>query len=491
MTGRVAGVLVLVTVLLAACGHYSGLVARGRIAPEGIHLHVNWADCFDGFDCGYLHVPLDYSHPNGREIALALIRKRATNPNGRIGSLLFNPGGPGGSGVDFLRGAGGYLKDLNERFDLVSWDPRGVGASGSITCANDSEMDAFTAVDPVLDDADEKQAYIQALESFAAGCVRKSNFLLPFVDTASSARDMDLIRQALGDERLTYLGFSYGTYLGQWYAHLFPKHVRALALDGVLDASEPLGELRFLEAAAFQENLDAFFTACRDEPSCVYTRKGDPEQRLEASMEAIDRSPMRIGSRELTRGQAMLAVESMLYSPSDWTFLDEALAALDSGDARLFLQLADSAEGRNGDGTYSSNAKGYGAAVECLDWGASSDIASYDGRGALMAYASTLFGPFFQYADVGCMYWPVKGRHVNEDLTAAGAPPILVVAATGDPATPYPEAEAVASRTPGAVLLTRDGWGHGSYFASQCVQDAENAYLISLTLSSMRQVCTS
>jgi pimeloyl-ACP methyl ester carboxylesterase len=242
-------------ILLSACSRGSTASgAAGSPSPSagsGAQA-LSWSSCGGGFQCGSLTVPLDYSNPNnGKTIKLALIRKPATDQANRIGSVLTNPGGPGASGIQYLRQAAGGMGDLNKRFDLVGFDPRGVGASAPIRCLNGPDEDAFNALDPVWDDPQEKAAGIQADQSFAAGCQQMSGDILPYVDTASAARDMDQIRAAVGDEKLTYLGFSYGTYLGEMYAHLFPTHVRALSLDGVIDPTVAPNDMLLAQVNSF------------------------------------------------------------------------------------------------------------------------------------------------------------------------------------------------------------------------------------------------
>ncbi|HET7421171.1 MAG TPA: alpha/beta hydrolase [Candidatus Dormibacteraeota bacterium] len=484
------GLTLLLLLLSTACGGGTGLLARGRVAPVAVASnHLRWGECGDGFQCTSLEVPLDYSRPRGRQISLALIRKPATGMGHHVGSVLMNPGGPGGSGIDFLRSAASDFVNLNTFFDLVSWDPRGVGMSAPVSCYDGPHLDTYFALDSVLDDAQEKAAFVQAVKDFTAACAANSGDLLPFMDSESTARDMDRIREAVGDSKLTYLGFSYGTYIGQWYAHLFPKRVRALALDGVVDSTEPGDQFAISQVAGFQKNLDAFFAACRSEPSCTYGRSGDPAAKLPALIASIDASPVKVGSRELTRSLALRAILASLYDESFWPYLDEALAALEKGDARLMLEFADSYDGRYPNGTYANIGNGANQATACLDSAAPVDIAAYDQMGPALAKASPLFGPFTQYGGLECAFWPVKPKHADVHLTIKGTAPILLVGATNDPATPYANAQSVTRQIPGSVLLTREGNGHTSYGASQCIQNAEDSYLISLDLPPTGEVC--
>ena len=461
-------------------GHSPSPSSTGKIA---------WTDCGGGFECGNLVVPLDYTHPSGRTISLALIRKRATEAAGRIGSVVLNPGGPGESGVQFLRSDVSSLTNLNRHFDLVAWDPRGVAASTPVTCVDGPALDTYLALDSVLDDPAEKQAAIQADKDFAAACQSRSGDLLPFMDTASTARDLDQIRAALGDAKLTYLGLSYGTYIGQWYAHLFPSHVRALSLDGVVDPTVSANDSLLGQVAGFEQNLQAFLADCRARSTCTYGRSGDPATKLNAAMARLDVTPLKVGNRTLTRALAMTGVLVTLYGQSSWPYLDQGLTALDSGDGRILLLLADFYNQRHADGTYDNLFNGAYASTYCLDFPVPNDVAAYDALAAKFTQASALFGPWSVYGNLQCAYWPVKPQNAQGALTVAGAPPILLVGGTNDPATPYSEAQSVNRQIDGSVLLTRQGNGHTSYDASSCAHSAEDAYLIALTLPAQGTVC--
>jgi pimeloyl-ACP methyl ester carboxylesterase len=437
-----------------------------------------------------LQVPLDYSQTGGRTISLALSRKRATGSN-RIGSLLLNPGGPGESGIEFLQGDIASLANLNKRFDVVSWDPRGVAASTPVTCVDGPTMDTYLSIDSVLDDPQEKQTAIQVDKDFAAGCQSRSGDLLPFMDSASTARDMDQIRAALGDAKLTYLGFSYGTYIGQWYAHLFPTHVRALSLDGVVDPTVSANDSLLGQLLGFEQNLQAFLADCRAKASCRYRQNGDPGTKLTALMNRLDATPLKVGNRQLTRSLAMTGVLQALYSQSLWTYLDQGLTAADQGNGQILLLIADLYNHRNPDGTYSNLFNGAFDSAYCLDFPASPDIATYDSLLPAYSKASPFFGPWSQYSNLQCGLWPAKSKNKQEPLTVQGAPPILLVGGTNDPATPYAEAQNVNKQIAGSVLLTRQGNGHTSYDSSDCSHNAEDSYLIDLTLPAAGTICSS
>ena len=494
MVRRTAALAVILAVFATACSRNSPTSSFPSPTPITTG-SVVWTDCGAGFQCGTVQVPLDYSHPEAGTIGIALVRAPATDQANRIGSLLINPGGPGFSGIDWVRGSAPYLPDLNKRLDLVGFDPRGVGQSAPVRCLDGPQEDAFNALDPVLDDPQEKQVAIQANKDFAAGCMQLSAKVLPFVDTVSAAKDMDVIRAALGDAKLTYLGFSYGTFLGETYAHLFPTHIRALALDAVVDPSLSPNDDLLAYVTGFEANLQAFLADCLARRSsssspCEYAQSGDPGQKLIALMQRLDTNPLPVGSRLLTRGLAITGLQWRVFYQSTWPDLESALAQVDRGDGSGLLASADDLLGRNADGTY-LNRDDANWAITCLDKPVPTDISAYDQLGPAFAKASPIFGPAFQYANFTCANWPVKATGHAGPLTADGAPPILLVGGTNDPATPYSGALAVHQQLASSVLLTREGNGHGSYGDSVCATIAEDAYLINLTVPAPGTICTS
>jgi pimeloyl-ACP methyl ester carboxylesterase len=484
VTGRLAGVVAVLAVLVTACSvnppdpfHKSSTTP----APK----KVAWTDCGTGFQCGTVDVPLDYAHPAAGTIGIAVNRKPATDPGHRIGSLLINPGGPGGFGVSFVRDAAAGLANLNKRFDLVGFDPRGVGQSSPVTCLEDTKLDDFKAIDSVLDDPQEKQAYIDADRSFIAACQQKSAKVLPFVDTVSAAKDMDLIRAGVGDSKLSYIGFSYGTFLGENYAHMYPTHIRAMVLDGVLDPSLDANQQLFIYVNGFEQNLQAFLTDCRARKAaakpCQFAQSGDPGTKLMDLAQRLDTAPLAVGNRHLTRALAVTAVQSGLFDQGLWPYLDQALTNADRGNGQLLLTLADLLYGGF---SYAAN-----VAISCLDFPVDPNIASFDALAQSFQKASPLFGPVWQYSNLLCAYWPVKATGKPGPLNATGAPPILVVGSTNDPATPYAGAVAVNKQITGSVLLTRNGNGHTAYGSSQCASQAEDAYLLNLTVPPAGTTC--
>jgi pimeloyl-ACP methyl ester carboxylesterase len=482
-------IVLLVTLVATGCTGTSNPIAKSSpaVSPGGL----TWTDCGGGFQCATLQVPLDYSNPTSSTIGIAIDRKPATDQAHRIGSVLINPGGPGASGVQFAKDDASALTNLNRRFDLVGFDPRGVGQSSPVHCLDNAQKDAFIALDPMLDDPAEKQAGIQADKDFAAACELHSGKILPFLDTPSAAKDMDAIRAALGDAKLTYIGFSYGTFLGQTYAHLFPNHVRALVLDGVVDPALSANDLLTAEVVGFQNNLEAFLADCNARRSgsnpCRYAQSGDPATKLTALVHRLDSAPIPAGSRSLTLGLASSGIITGLYYQELWPALDAGLTAADGGNGTVLASIADILNERNPDGTY-TNALDALEAVDCLDRPVPTDIAYYDALGPVFSKISPLLGPWLQYSNLGCAYWPVKPTGAPGPLSADGAPPILVVGGTNDPVTPYAWAQSVQRQLAGSVLLTRQGNGHTSS-NDPCSAAAEDAYLINLTLPAVGTIC--
>ena len=492
MTGRVAGLVVLVTIVAAACTPKSPLASHSP--SPATPSKIAWADCGSGFQCGTVKVPLDYAHPDAGTIDIALNRKPATEPANRIGSLLMNPGGPGESGITFLQQSVSEFKELNRQFDLVGFDPRGVGQSAPVRCESPQEEDAYNALDPILDDPQEKQAAIDASKAFAAECMQRSATILPFVDTISVAKDLDLIRAALGDEKLTYLGFSYGTFIGENYAHLFPTRVRAIVLDGVVDPTVTANDMAYAQVQNVERNLEAWLNDCRARKTgtskCLYAQTGDPGTKLNNFLQALDNTPMKVGNRQLTHGLGLTGVLwPGIYYQTAWGYLDQALTLAEQGNGSILLGFTDLLYDRHPDGSY-GNLVDANWANFCLDHPVPTDVATYDALTPKFTAASPLYGGYYQYSNLQCAYWPVKPTGKIGPITADGAPPILVVGGTNDPATPIAWAQSVNRQLAGSVLLTRQGNGHVSYDESACAQAAEIAYLERLTLPAQGAVCS-
>ncbi|MFI2509616.1 alpha/beta hydrolase [Streptomyces sp. NPDC018972] len=452
-----------------------------------------WRDCgVPGFQCATLKVPLDYAEPTAGDVRLALTRKKATGPGKRLGSLLVNPGGPGGSAVGYVQAyAGiGYPSDVRARYDMVAVDPRGVARSEPVECLDGPGMDAYTRTDITPDDAKETGALVASYKKFAEGCGADSPKLLRHVSTVEAARDMDIVRAALGDEKLNYVGASYGTFLGATYAGLFPDRAGRLVLDGAMDPSLPARRLNLEQTEGFDTAFTAFAEDCVRQSDCPLGGRGTaPEQvgkNLKTFFEKLDARPVPTGDadgRRLTESLATIGVIAAMYDEGAWQQLREALtAAMKENDGAGLLLLSDSYYERDANGDY-SNLMFANAAVNCLDLPPAFDSPD-EVRRALPAFekASPVFGEGLAWASLNCAYWPVRATGEAQRIEAKGAAPIVVVGTTRDPATPYRWAEALAGQLSSARLLTYEGDGHTAYGrGSACIDSAINTYLLAGT----------
>ncbi|MET7933621.1 alpha/beta hydrolase [Streptomyces sp. NPDC005322] len=436
------------------------------------------------WECATLKAPLDYAKPKGETIDLAMIRAKATGPGKRIGSLVFNFGGPGGSGVASLPGFAGDYAKLRSRYDLVSFDPRGVGESAGVKCLSDKETDASDAVDGTPDDDAEIKAATADARTFIAACKKHSGAVLPHVDTVSAARDMDLMRQVLGDRKLSYFGISYGTELGGVYAHLYPRHVGRAVLDAVVDPAEDPEQGSYGQAKGFQLALDNYLKDCAKKgPACP--TGGDPAkgtERIVSFLKRLDKKPLPTESgRELTQDGALSGIAAALYDRESWRYLTLGLQeAMNLGKGNLLLAMSDSLSGRDEDGHY-SNINPANVAINCVDDKQRYTLTDVKAQLPRFRKASPVFGEYLAWGMLSCTGWPVAGRTDTPDVGAEGSAPILVVGNTGDPATPYAGARKMVEELGKGVgvEVTFKGQGHGAYNSGNaCMTKTVNAYLL-------------
>ncbi|MEU6454908.1 alpha/beta hydrolase [Streptomyces sp. NPDC127113] len=451
---------------------------------------LGWRDCgVPGFQCATMKAPLDYAKPAEGDVRLAVARKKATGPGKRLGSLLVNPGGPGGSAIGYLQQyAGiGYPEKVRAQYDMVAVDPRGVARSEPIECLDGREMDAYTQTDVTPDDQDETDELVDAYKGFAEGCGADAPKLLRHVSTVEAARDMDVLRAVLGDGKLTYVGASYGTLLGATYAGLFPDRAGRLVLDGAMDPSLPARRLNLEQTAGFETAFQSFAKDCVRRADCpLGDRDTTPAQvgeNLTAFFDDLDAKPIPTGDadgRKLTESLATTGVIAAMYDEGAWQQLRKSLtSATKENDGAGLLALSDSYYERESDGAY-SNLMFANAAVNCLDLPAA--FSSPDEvRDALPDFekASPVFGEGLAWASLNCTYWPVQASGEPHRIEAAGATPIVVVGTTRDPATPYRWAEALAGQLSSGRLLTYEGDGHTAYGrGSTCIDSAIDTYLL-------------
>lgn len=457
-------------------------VGRGPV-PDAPAPSLDWRTCAGG-DCATVNVPVDHADPDGEQLDIALIRTSTARADERIGTLLVNPGGPGGSGVDLAR----YLllpEAVTDRFDIVGFDPRGVGASQALDCHD--HLRAMYDADPTMADDADREAFLAVSQEFVDDCADRHGDLLEYMGTVEVARDLDLIRQALGDDELNFLGYSYGTVLGQQYARLFPEEVRTMVLDGLVDPSEDGLDGAVAQALAFEEALDRFITWC-DERRCVGEDTGSLVDRVIDESDS-DPIPSSEGARPATRGVVSLAIAQALYADWMWSDLAFALTEADAGDGTSLVELTDDYLGRIGD-DYLGGLEVY-FAVGCVDspWPDDPhvvfDAAASTGERA-PRIAEAIVNDY-----VRCSLWPAEPDPLESIPTdAVDLAPILLVSTTGDPATPHATAVALAASIPNAGLLTHRGEGHtivGS--GDPCVDGAATDYLVTGRLPESDLTC--
>jgi pimeloyl-ACP methyl ester carboxylesterase len=462
---------------------------------------LRWVDCGSttgqtkvAQQCARLAVPRDWAHPTAGAITLSLRRVHATDSGARIGSLLINPGGPGESAVtQFSDLVDIVSKDLRKRFDVVAFDPRGVGDSTPVRCVDDATIEQLTSEDPVPTDPPASSAVIAGDRTLAAACARTSGDLLPYLGTRDVARDMDAIRAAVGDRKLSYLGFSYGTALGAMYADLFPKRVRALVLDGPVDPAQDPITGAAVQANGFQSALAAFLGYCgQHRKSCPYPAGAAGERDLNALLDHIRARPLPTSEgRTLEIGEAYTGVAAALYDrASGWPVLADALTLAERGDGTILLRLNDLYTQRDSNGHY-SNLLPSNTATTCDDHRFPKDLSVYERAADQADRTAPDFGEANVWSLAVCALWPVTANDPLRAPTAVQTAPSLIIGATGDPATPYVQAKALNRELDRSVLLTRKGEGHTSYGVSDCIQNHADEYLIELKLPAAGTTCTS
>jgi pimeloyl-ACP methyl ester carboxylesterase len=458
-------------------------------------LELRWRPCDHGFQCARLLVPFDYQRPGWRRFSLPVIRLPATSPRTRIGSLVVNPGGPGGSGVQYaLQARSQVSAAVRARFDVVGFDPRGVGGSiPAVSCLTDAQLDRYLATSDTPANTAQLAPVVSESKLFARGCQEHSGALLPYVGTANAARDMDVLRAALGDAKLTYLGKSYGTYLGTWYAQLFPAYVRALVLDGAVNPEESGLSMNLTQARGFQVALRSFIADCLRRPGCPFARGESVTAatgRIQALLDQAARKPLHSQIAGQPGDSALLlnGMAGALYSTSFWPYLRQALTAAFKGNGTLLVALGDLLVERDSNGRYSNLIEAE-TAVDCVDRPWPRTLPPWQAAAAQAARGAPQFGAPIMWGSLACAYWPVPAAPPVR-LRGKGAPPILVVGTTRDPATPFQWARALARDLESGLLLGWNGDGHTAYTrGSACVDSAVDKYLISLVVPSNGTVC--
>jgi len=453
---------------------------------------ISWESCNAGpigtYECGYLDVPFDYANPSIGTFSLYLVRRLADSTATRIGSMLVNPGGPGFGGTVVAEQAEWYLSSsLMDRFDIVGWDPRGTGQSTpAVDCID--EYDQYFGIDSPPNDAAAKQKMIDLTQEFIDQCVARNGEMLKYISTEATARDMDSIRRALGEEKITYFGFSYGSELGATWVTLFPDTVRAAVFDGASDPNANGFDQAMAQLKGFEQQLDAFLADCAKRPACAIYNSGNPAALFDKLVQDIDAKPLpsSAGRTPVTQGVFYTAVIQAMYSNTLWPTLEAALAQAVAGNGKGLLRLYDEYYQRKADGSYGNELEAF-LAISCLDDPETSTVAEIDADVPKFAAAAKRLGENYGYG-YACALWPHRVSQ-RVTVTGKGAGPIVVIGTTGDAATPLASTRKAAKNLERGVLVIVEADRHTGYGLNPCVVKNVDGYLLELQVPDNETYC--
>jgi pimeloyl-ACP methyl ester carboxylesterase len=504
---RLTALLAVGVLLLSGCVAENGTAAPEPIAPvagsapigfeELYSQNVEFEACGENLFCADIEVPLNWDDPQSEPITIATVYRAADKKN-NSGFILFNPGGPGSSGYDWVKESSQFLgtKQLRENFNILGFDPRGVGRSSAVKCLTDSEYDEFLygVTGYELGSDEDIAAARSAIREFSAKCLENTGELLGHVDTVSAAKDMDLIRAVIGEEKLNFLGYSYGSFLGTTYATLFPDRVGQFVLDGAIDPTVSDEEQTLVQLQAFEKSLRAFLEECEQYRDCPFTGFVEGDLRtIKQFLLELETNPLPTSSgRELTIWAAVTGLIMPLYSESFWPFLATAFdQALNDNRGDMLLVLADQYNDRDESGKYGTNLIAANYAINCLDARSSNNIFSMQRQNKALIEAAPTLGRYWQFGALRCENWPFSMKPQPDSYSAEGAPTILVIGTTGDPATPYSQAQSLAGNIlSNAFLLTYNGEGHTIYGQQvACVDNTVDRFFLTGELPSKDPNC--
>ena len=499
------GAAVATTLLLSACFPFSLLgepkqtKASGdapATAQEFYAQTATWKTCAAEIECADVYAPLDWQNVGSEgAISLRLTRHVATGAD-RLGSLFVNPGGPGASGAEFVAQSvdRASSKALQESYDIIGWDPRGVGDSTAIECYDPAGMDEYIFGLPK--NTPRTDAWItemrESTANYGAACEEQSGELLANVDTINTAHDLDMLRSVVGDNKLNYIGYSYGTLIGAYYAELYPKRVGRVVLDGVVDPTATMFDTVLFQTKGFEQSLRNYLAWCLDQNDCPFTSTVDDAAKSIAQLLAkVEANPLRgEDGRMLGTGTLITAIIYPLYDEGSWPYLNQLFSQLRSGETQMAFTLADSYYSRDTDGTYLDNSNEAFAAINCLDYARETDVNVMMKNAALIEAEAPIFGKYQGYGELACADWPVPAKTMRQEITAKGSAPILVIGTTQDPATPYQNAVNLSKTLDNGYLVTYNGEGHTAYMrGSECVDAVVDDYLLTGKVPSADPQC--
>ena len=496
MTFRPLATVVTLALTITACGNSSSSTDTTTPSLDNATAFVvnpiEWNTCEGStsteVECGNIEVPFDYSDPDKGSFVLYVKKHNAANPADRIGSMLVNPGGPGFGGSSLADDAEYYFsQDLIDRFDIIAWDPRGTGESTpAVDCVD--TFDEYFGLDSPPETPEEKQALIDASQAFNDKCAENSGTILPFISTRASAQDINSLRLALGEEKVSFFGFSYGSELGTTWATMFPETVRAIVVDGAVDPNASSIQEGMNQAKGFEGQLATFLKQCSERTTCEFHNNGDAEAAFDKLVLDIDAKPLEVSKDRtpVTQGVLFTAVAQAMYSDYYWPQLSEALSAAQNGDGKGILQLYDDYYQRKADGTYGNELEAF-LAISCLDDPGATSTKEVDSHIEDFIAAAPRLGGNFAYG-YSCALWPVEQAN-KVSITGKGAGPIVVVGTTGDPATPLESTRKMAQGLEQGILIVVDANQHTGYGANNCVVKAVDDYLIKLTVPAKDLTC--
>jgi pimeloyl-ACP methyl ester carboxylesterase len=493
-----SSLIALVSLLsLAACGGTSSSIDTTTnpldTTTEFVVNPIDWKAC-DGststeVECGSIEVPFDYTDPEQGSFVLFVKRHNAASPADRIGSMMVNPGGPGFGGSSLAGDAQYYFsQDLIDRFDIIAWDPRGTGESTpAVNCVD--TFDEYFGLDSPPETPEEKQALIDASQAFNDKCAENSGTILPYISTMASAQDINSLRLALGEEKVSYFGFSYGSELGTTWATMFPETVRAIVVDGAVDPNASSVQEGMNQAKGFEGQLATFLKQCSEKTTCAFHNGGKAEAAFDQLVLDIDVTPLEVSKDRtpVTQGVLFTAVAQAMYSDFYWPQLSEALSEAQSGDGKGILQLYDDYYQRKDDGTYGNELEAF-LAISCLDDPGATSTEEVELHIEDFIAAAPRLGGNFAYG-YSCALWPVE-QAAKVSITGKDAGPIVVVGTTGDAATPLESTRKMAQGLEQGILIVVDANQHTGYGANSCVVKAVDDYLIKLKVPTNETTCT-